>query len=126
MPLYSNPRLADEDGFAAGILDGFLGGLGELVRVDGDCGLDLSVIEDLDEAVLLAEETKGDDLVQGELGDIFGGGDLGDAVETEDLVLDAADVGKAALRQTAVKGHLPAFEAAPERGTGACALTLVS
>src|ERR1700704_5678249 len=98
-------RLADEDGLAAGLLNRFLGGLRELVRVDGDRGLDLSIIENFDQAVLLAEEAKGDDLVQGELGDVFGGGDLGDAVETEDLVLDAEDVGKAALRQTAVKGH---------------------
>ena len=103
-PLYSKCSLADEDGLAAGLLDGFLGGLGELVGVDGDCGLDLSVIEDLDEAVLLAEEAKGDDLVQGELGDAFGGGDLGDAVEAENLVLDAEDVGEAALGQTAVQG----------------------
>src|SRR5260370_22120551 len=106
MPLYSNPRLADEDGFAAGILDGFLGGLGERVRVDGDCGLDLCVVQDLDEAVLLAEEAKGDDLVQGELGDIFGGCDLSNAVEAENLVFDAEDVGEAALGQTAVKRHL--------------------
>ena len=55
-----------------------------------------------------------------------GGGDLGDAVEAEDLVLDAEDVGEAALGQTAVKGHLAAFEAAHERGAGAGALTLVS
>src|ERR1700688_4841767 len=119
-------RLADEDGLAAGLLDRFLSGLGELVRVDGDRGLDLSVIEDLDQAVLLAEEAKGDDFVEGELGDIFGGGNLGDAVEAEDLVLDAEDVGKAALRQTAMKGHLAAFEAAHQRGAGAGALTLVS
>ena len=70
--------------------------------VDGDCGLDLSVIEYFDKAVLLAEEAKGDDLIEGELRDVFGGGDLGDAVEAEDLVLDAEDVGKAALGQTAV------------------------
>src|SRR6267154_4468411 len=119
-------RLADEDGLAAGLLDCFLGGLGELVGVDGDRGLDLSVIEDLDEAVLLAEQAKGDDLVEGELGDIFGRGDLGDAVETENLVLDAEDVGKAALGQTTMKGHLAAFKAAHERGTRTGALTLVS
>src|SRR6202166_5140734 len=112
-------RLADEDGLAARLLDRFLSSLGELVRVDGDRGLDLSVIEDLDQAVLLAEEAKGDDLVEGELGDVFGGGDLGDTVEAEDLVLDSEDIRKAALRQTAVKGHLAAFEAAHEGRTRA-------
>src|SRR5260370_41731719 len=110
-------RLTDEDSLAAGLLDRFLGSLGELVRVDGDCGLDLSVVQDLDEAVFLAEQAKGDDLVQGELGDVFGGGDLGDAVEAENLVLDAEDVGEAALGQTTMKGHLAAFKAAHERGT---------
>src|SRR5258708_7554559 len=80
MPLYFKCFLGDEDGLAASLLDRFLGGLGELVGVDGDRGLDLSVIEDLDEAILLAEEAKGDDLVQGELRDIFCRGDLGDAV----------------------------------------------
>jgi hypothetical protein len=96
------------------------------VGVNGDCGLDLSVVEDLDEAVLLAEQAKRDDLVEGELSDIFGSGDLGDAVEAENLVLNAEDVGKATLGQTAVKGHLAAFEAAHERGARAGALTLVS
>src|ERR1700758_2190935 len=96
--------LADEDGLAASLLDGFLGGLGELVGVNGDCGLDLPVVEDLDKAVFLTEQAKGDDLVQGELGDILCGGNLGEAVEAEDLVLDAEDVGKATLRQAAVKG----------------------
>src|SRR5260370_26731152 len=119
-------RLADDDGLAAGLLDRFLGGVGELVRVDGDCGLDLSVVEYFDEAVLLAEQAKGDDLVEGELRDILGSGDFGDAVEAEDLVLDSEDVGKAALRQAAVKGHLTAFEATHERGPRTGALTLVS
>src|SRR5258705_8517683 len=96
-------RLADEDGLAAGLLDRFLGGLGELVRVEVDRGLDLSVIEYFDESVLLAEEAEGDDLVQGEFGDVFGCGDLGDAIEAENLVLDAEDVGEAALGQTAVE-----------------------
>src|SRR5271156_5409075 len=94
--------------------------------MNGDGGCELSVIEYLDEAVLLAEEAKGDDLVQGELGDLLGSGNLGDAVEAEDLVLDAEDVGEAALGQTAVKGHLAAFEATHEGGSGARALTLVS
>src|ERR1700730_3506621 len=88
-----NPYLADEDGLAAGLLNRFLGGLGELVRVDGDRGLDLSVIENLNEAILLAEQAKGDDLGEGELGDVFGGDDLGDAVEAENLILDTEDVG---------------------------------
>ena len=92
----------------------------------GDRGLYLSIIEDLDETILLAEQAKGDDLVEGELGDFFRSGDFGDAIETEDLVLDTEDVGKAALGQTTVKGHLAAFEAAHQRGAGAGALTLVS
>src|SRR5277367_5913873 len=71
LPIYSKRCLANKDGLAAGLLDRFLGGLGELVRVDGDSGLDLPIIEDLDETVLLAEEAEGNDLVQGELGDIF-------------------------------------------------------
>ena len=62
-------RLADQDGLAASLLDRFLGGLGELVRVDGDGGLDLAVVEHLDQAVLLAQQAEGDDLVEGELGD---------------------------------------------------------
>ena len=54
------------------------------------------------------------------------GDDLGDAVEAEDLVFDAEDVGESALGQTAVKGHLAAFEAAHQGRTRAGALTLVS
>ncbi len=51
--------LANQDGLAAGLFDSFLGGLGELMGVDGNRDLDLSVIEDLDEAILLAEEAEG-------------------------------------------------------------------
>ena len=87
---------------------------GELVRVDGDGGLDLAVVEHLDQAALLAQQAERDDVLEGELGAGLGGDDLGDAVEAEDLVLDAEDVGEAALGQTAVKGHLAAFEAAHE------------
>src|SRR5580692_1150697 len=116
LPIYSKSCLADQDGFAASLLDRFLGSLRELVRVDGDRDLDLSVIENLDEAVLLAEQTEGDDLVEGELGDVLASGDLGDANEAEDLILDAEDGGEAALGQTTVKGHLAAFEATHERG----------
>src|SRR5271156_1839404 len=94
--------------------------------MNGDGGCELSVIEYLDEAVLLAEEAKGDDLVQGELGDLLGSGNLGDAVEAEDLVLDAEDVGEAALGQAAVKGHLAAFKAAHEAGAGTRTLALVA
>src|SRR6266702_3595017 len=59
---------ADEDGLAAGLLDGYFSGGGELVGVDGDGGGDLAVVEDLDEAVLLAEKAERDDLFEGELG----------------------------------------------------------
>src|ERR1700737_3250486 len=126
LPPYPKCSLPDAAGLAAGLLDRFLGGLGELVRVDGDRGLDLSVVENLDEAVLLAEQAKGDDLVESELGDVFGGGNFGDAVEAENLILDTEDIGEAALRQTAVKRHLAAFKAAHKGGTGPGALTLVS
>src|SRR3984957_18285216 len=94
--------------------------------MNGDGGCELSVVEDLYEAVFLAEEAKGDDLVQGELGDLLGSSNLGDAVEAEDLILDAEDVGKAALGQTTGKGHLAAFKAAHEGRTRAGALTFVS
>src|ERR1700678_1177612 len=107
--------LADQDGFAAGLLYRFLSSLGELVCVDGYGSLDLSVIQHLDEGALLAEEAKFNDLVQGKLGHILGGDYLGDAVETEDLVLHAEDVGKTTLRQPTVKGHLTTFETAHER-----------
>ncbi len=50
LPYKCKCRLADEDGFAASLLDGFLRGRGELVRVNGDGGLDLSVIEHLEES----------------------------------------------------------------------------
>jgi len=53
-------------------------------------------------AALLAEEAKLDDLVEGEFADVLSGGDFGDAVEAEDLILNAEDVGKAALGQTAM------------------------
>jgi hypothetical protein len=45
---YSKWYLADEDGLAASLFDGFLSGFGKLVRVDSDGGLDLSIIENLD------------------------------------------------------------------------------
>ena len=44
LPHYSTGYLANQDGLAASLLDRFLGGLRELVGVDGDGGLDLSVI----------------------------------------------------------------------------------
>src|ERR1700679_1453594 len=118
--------LADQDGLAAGLLDRFLSSLRELVSVNGDGCLDLSVIEHLDETVLLAKETQIDDLVEGELGHVLGSDYLGDAIEAEDGVLHPEDVREAALGQTAVKGHLAAFEAAHQRGSRAGALALVS
>src|ERR1700679_1612304 len=89
--------LADKDGLAASLLDRFLSSLRELVSVNGDGGLDLSVIEHFDETVLLAEEPQVDDLVEGEFGHVLGSDDLSHAIEAEDGVLDAEDVGKAAL-----------------------------
>src|SRR5207245_2898516 len=46
--------------------------------------------------------------------------------EVHDGVLFLEDIGKAALGQTAVNGHLPAFESALLRGAGARVLALMA
>ena len=46
--------LADEDGLTARLLDCFLSCLGELMGVDRNRNLNLSIIQNLDETVLLA------------------------------------------------------------------------
>src|SRR5277367_5926936 len=74
LPDYSTGCLANQDGLAASLLDRFLGGLRELVGVDGDGGLDLSVIEHLEQGALLPEQAELDDLVEGALADVLGGG----------------------------------------------------
>src|SRR5277367_244972 len=92
LPHYSTGCLANQYGLAASLLDRLLGGLRELVGVDGDGGLDLSVIENFEQCTLLAEQAELDNLVEGELADVLGCGDFGDTVEAENLVLDAEDV----------------------------------
>src|SRR5437868_3728430 len=118
--------LGDQNGLAAGLLDGFLRGLRELVRVNGDRARERAVIEHLDEAVLLTEQAKRDDLVERELGAGLLGEDLRHAVEADDGVLGAEDVIEATLGKAAVQRHLAAFKTAHEGRTGARALALVA
>src|ERR1039457_1645710 len=97
--------LTDQDGFAASLFNSFLRSFREFVRVDGDRSSDRAVVEHLDQAALLAQQAELNDLVQREFRIWSGREDLGDAVQTEDRVLDAKDIVKAALRQAAVQRH---------------------
>src|ERR1700722_14079104 len=119
-------RLANQNRLAASLLDRFLGSFGKLMRVDRNSSLQLSVVENLDQAILLAQQAKRDDLVQRELGLIRSSIDLSNAVKSKNGVFHAEDVREAALRQTTVQRHLAAFKAAHQLRTRAGALTLVT
>src|SRR5882757_11056204 len=98
-------ELTDQDSLAAGSLNRSLCSGRELVGVDGDGSLDLAVVEYLDQGALLAKKTKGDDVLKRELSTGSRCEDLSNAVQTKNLILNAEDVGEAALRKPAVKGH---------------------
>jgi hypothetical protein len=110
----------------AGLLDGLLRCLGELVRVNGNRPAQLAVVEHLDQSALLAQQAERNDLVEGELGARSSRQNLGDPVQAEHRVLHAEDVGEATLGQAAVQRHLTALEAAHQRRSGARALSLVA
>src|SRR5580698_4300534 len=95
--IHSKCCLADQDGLAAGLFDCFLSSLRELMRMNSHCGLDLSVVQDLDKRALLAKKTQSDDLVEREFSHVLGGHDLGDPIKTKYLILHAKDIGEAAL-----------------------------
>src|ERR1039458_111397 len=124
--MHSAELLADQNCLATGLLDGFLRGLRELVRVNGNRSSQLAVVEHLDQAALLAQQAKRDDRVEGELGLRSSRQNLSDAIKSEHRVLDAEDVVEAALGQAAVQRHLAALEAAHQRRAGARALPLVA
>ncbi len=115
-------RRANDDGLAAGIFNGLLRGLGELVRVDRNGLLDLAVGQHLHQAVALLQDAVLGELVQRELRLA----ELGDGVEAEDGVLHAEDVGEAALGQAAVQRHLAALKAAHQAGARTRSLALVA
>src|ERR1700722_16964198 len=115
-------RSAQNDRLAAGLLDLLDSRLGELVRVNGDRRRQLAGAKNLDQRLLGRGQAKLLVVVESDLFHF----EWRDAIEIDDRVFGAEDVGETALGQAAVQRHLAAFKTAHQAEAGSRTLALVA
>lgn len=110
---------------SAGLLDLLTGGLADLVEADIECLLNLAIAEELDLITRTIDKTR---LAQGFLVDERAGFEtivkIADVYDNEDIA--EVEVVETALGQTAMEGHLTAFETDAGTAAGTGFLTLVA
>src|SRR5580693_9228554 len=112
----------DYTGLAAGFLDLLRRRLRKNVRFDVDAARDFTGPEDLETVAELIDNAALDQAVHGERVAF----QFFQILEVDDRILLLEDIGKSALRQTAVQRHLAAFESAHDAVTGNGARALVT